>query len=55
MNPMMPMVVVLAIGAASMAAAADINGQWARGDGIRSVSDVGTTIFTGGADTPEDG
>ncbi|MBA9035814.1 DUF2147 domain-containing protein [Rhizobium leguminosarum] len=33
MNPMMPMVAVLAIGAASMAGAADINGQWARGDG----------------------
>jgi uncharacterized protein (DUF2147 family) len=33
MNPMMPMVAVLAMGAASTAVAADINGQWARGDG----------------------
>ncbi|MGO6817120.1 DUF2147 domain-containing protein [Rhizobium leguminosarum] len=37
MNPMMPMVAVLAIGAASMAGAADINGQWARGDGNAKV------------------
>jgi len=37
MNPMMPMVAVLAVGAASMAGAADISGQWARGDGNAKV------------------